>query len=177
MALAFPMFYPYYDPLRLSYDPNGNLTIGGPALVSNIQAPIIPMASPFPSLIRPISNPNADPKLRHDVVKYYYDRLKTVYLPASLSKLLKYIAVRNGAAALVTSEQEYDNNSTTHNVDLRVKYIMDTYFSKYDLEVVMDKVVNEFGLNWYELKSKHSSEIKKAIYRKIRRRIERDLSF
>jgi hypothetical protein len=179
-----PMLPAPFDPMAMSlrYQPNGQLTLGIPTpIIGPVVAPIagvFPVSNP-PALgrVKLLTDPNDDPDYQKRTIKYFYQRLEEVYLGSSLSRLLRYVVVRNGQAALVSSAQEYDNNDITNNQDLRIKFILDKYFSKYDMEMLLHKVVFENGLNWYDLRNKHSQVVKKYIYKRIKHRLQKHLRF
>ena len=140
-------------------------------------SPISPIIPYSPLSIRSITNPDDDPEMRKSVVRYYYDKIKDYYLPERFSVLLKYIIVENGKPRLVKSNSEYENNKVDKDIPLRVKFILDYYFGKSELELVIAKTVNKHGLRWYELKSKHLSTIKRAIFNKIEHILDRECEF
>lgn len=158
----------------INRDPlTGDVILGGPSIIApNILTYQNPLTTP-PNMIRKLSNPNMDPLLQKHVIKYYYQRLKEIYLPGTFSKLLKYVTIKDNNLTLVSSYEEYKNNNSNERIHDRVKFILHNYFSKYDLELVLVKAVEKYSLNWYELKNRHSSLIKKKIYKKIKERLER----
>lgn len=166
---------------RLMYV-NGELYYG-PSILTPVPAVVVPattapnIVSPIPVKVKSLLDPNDDPEMQHNIIKYFYERLKEIYLEATLSKLLKYIMIEDNKSQLVSSQDEYDKNDINANKKEKVKFILDNYFSKYDMEALLHKVVAKKRYNWYDLKTKHSHYIKKAIYKKIKERIERHLKF
>jgi len=120
-------------------------------------------------------NPNDDPQLRETVIKHFYRKLREVWLESSFVKLLRYIKVQNGTPMPVDSIKEIENNTDRSHDARKIQYVLESIFSKYDMEVLLDKVVMEYMLNWYDLKSKHNDIVKQEVYRKIKHRLVRKL--
>ncbi len=160
---------------------NGKLQFG-PNTVQVLPAfsPVVPiLASPTISpsssftRIKSITNPNDDPDMQKSIIKYFYQKLRDVYFYSSMAKLLGFVKIQDNKPRLVSSYEEYKNNNSPSNPEPKIKYIMDEFFSKYDLEVLLHKVVDNNGYNWYDLKEKHSHKVKKEIYKKIRHILEK----
>jgi hypothetical protein len=137
--------------------------------------------------IRQISHPDNDPELRKKVVKYFYDKLKDISFNSKFQKLLKYIIVENDKARLVKSYEELQQNEKNNsNMTARVNFIIDHIFSKYDLELLISKLIQKYGMlfsddeynmHWYNAKNKYSSKVKKAMYKKIKYRLQKKVIF
>jgi len=136
--------------------------------------------------IRHLTNPDLDPELQRKVIKHFYKELKEKYFFQKFQNFFKYIVIENNNPRLVKSEEELQKNSNNNDSKLKIKFITDNIFTKYDLEVLISKLIakysmlfseDEYNLHWYNIKSKHSSLVKKAIYKKIKYRIEKKLSF
>lgn len=158
------------NPLVMN-DPDGNrIVIPGQFPVMNPVGPVNPLS------VRSLTNPNDDPELHHRVIKYYYNRLKTYYLPDRFSSLLDYVVVEGGKCRLVNSKEELNNNKP-NNVKDKVEYILEYIFGKYDVENILNHVVYKHGLNWYELQTKHASYVKSGLYYGILKKINKQLDF
>lgn len=118
-------------------------------------------------------NPNDDPELHKSVIKHFFNKLREVWLTSSMMKLLRYIKIEGGNPMVVRTYQEFENNNDFSNQAKKIDYILDRIFSKYDLEVLLEKVAAEYMLNWYDMKNTHNDLIKKEIYRKIKHRLSR----
>lgn len=137
--------------------------------------------------IRHITSPDSDPELRRKVIKHFYNELKEIYFLEKFKKLLKYIVVENNKARLVKSYDELQKNVNNNNdSNLRIKFITDEIFSKYDLEILISKLIakygmlyseDEYNLHWYNAKYRHKNIIKKAIYKKIKYRLQKKVKF
>jgi hypothetical protein len=137
--------------------------------------------------IRHFTNPDSDPELQRKVIKHFYNELKEKYFYEKFQNFFKYIVVENNKPRLVKSEEELQKNANNNNDSkLKIKFITDNIFSKYDLEVLISKLIakysmlnseDEYNLHWYNIKYKHSSLIKKAMYKKIKYRLEKKLNF
>ena len=159
-------------------------------------APAAPITSPLtynlitPNItnIRNLTHPDQDPELRKKVVKHFYNQLKEVYFLGKFQKLLKYVIVdENNKVRLVNSFSELQQNkNNNNNFTLRIKFITENIFSKYDLEVLISKLIakysmlyseDEDNIHWYNAKYKHASIIKKAMYKKIKYRLQKKVNF
>jgi hypothetical protein len=137
--------------------------------------------------IRHLTNPDSDPELQRKVIKHFYNELKEKYFYEKFQNFFKYIVVENNKPRLVKSEEELQKNAdNNNNSKLKIKFITDNIFTKYDLEVLISKLIakysmlnseDEYNLHWYNIKYKHSSLIKKAMYKKIKYRLEKKLNF
>jgi hypothetical protein len=137
--------------------------------------------------VRHITSPDADPELRRKVVKHFYNQLKDVYFLDKFKKLFKYIVVENGSARLVKSYEELQKNANNYNDSkLKISFITDNIFSKYDLEVLISKLIakysmlysdDEYNMHWYTAKYKHARIVKKAMYKKIKYRLQKKVNF
>jgi len=156
----------------------------------------VPVASPInyslitPNItnIRHLTHPDQDPELRRKVVKHFYNELKEVYFLSKFQKLLKYVIVEeNNKVRLVNSFNELQQNkNNNNNFSLRIKFITENIFSKYDLEVLISKLIakysmlyseDEYNIHWYNAKNKHAGIIKKAMYKKIKYRLQKKVNF
>jgi hypothetical protein len=161
---------------------------GAPAPAS-AQSPAISYTVITPPItnIRHITSPDADPELRRKVIKHFYNQLKDVYFLGKFQNLLKYIIVENNSARLVKSDEELQKNTNNNNdFTLRIQFIIDNIISKYDLEVLISKLIakygmlyseDEYNMHWYNAKYKHSRLIKKAMYKKIKYRLQKKVNF
>ena len=137
--------------------------------------------------IRHLTNPDQDPELRRKVVKHFYNQLKDVYFLGKFQNLLKYIVVENNKPRLVKSFDELQKNSNNNNdFTLRIKFITENIFSKYDLEVLISKLIakygmlyseDEYNMHWHNAKYKHAKLVKKAMYKKIKYRLQKKVNF
>jgi hypothetical protein len=137
--------------------------------------------------VRHITSPDADPELRRKVVKHFYNQLKEVYFLDKFNKLFKYIVVENDKARLVKSNEELQKNANNNNNSkLKISFITDNIFSKYDLEVLISKLIakysmlysdDEYNMHWYTAKYKHAKLVKKAMYKKIKYRLQKKVKF
>jgi hypothetical protein len=137
--------------------------------------------------IRSLAHPDQDPELRRKVVKHFYDNLKEVYFIGKFKKLLRYVIVDNNQARLVKSLEELNKNKSNENdLSLRIKFITENIFSKYDLEILISKLIAKYGMlfsedennmHWYNAKTRYSRKIKNAMYKKIKYRLQKKLKF
>jgi hypothetical protein len=137
--------------------------------------------------VRHLTSPDADPELRRKVVKHFYNQLKEVYFIDKFKKLFKYIVVENGKARLVKSYEELQKNANNYNDSkLKIAFITDNIFNKYDLEVLISKLIakysmlysdDEYNMHWYTAKYKHAKLVKKAMYKKIKYRLQKKMAF
>lgn len=159
-----------------------------PGLPYGVPTPIIsPVLSPRFSNVRHITDPDADPELRRKVVKHFYKELKEKYFIDKFNKFFQYIIIENDEPRLVKTYEEYkknENNFTDSNK--KIKFITENIFSKYDLEVLISKLIAKYGMlnsddennmHWYNSKNRYAGLIKKAMYKKIKYRLEKKVDF
>jgi hypothetical protein len=107
----------------------------------------IPVTYPRVNNIRHLTNPDDDPELRRKVVKHFYKQLKEIYFIDKLKKLFQYIIIEknenngntdNTGIRLVKTYEEYKKNENNNNDSkIKIKFITENIFSKYDLEVLI----------------------------------------
>jgi len=173
---------------------------------SPIMSPVpIPITYPRVNNIRHLTNPDDDPELRRKVVKHFYKQLKEIYFIDKLKKLFQYIIIENNgntgnnsntgnngntsntSVRLVKTYEEYKKNENNNNdSNIKIKFITENIFSKYDLEVLISKLIAKYGMlnsddennmHWYTAKYKYASLVKKAMYKKIKYRFEKKVKF
>ena len=167
---------------------------------SPIMSPVpIPVTYPRVNNIRHLTNPDDDPELRRKVVKHFYKQLKEIYFIDKLKKLFQYIIIENNGnngnngntgntgVRLVKTYEEYKKNENNNNdSNIKIKFITENIFSKYDLEVLISKLIAKYGMlnsddennmHWYTAKYKYASLVKKAMYKKIKYRFEKKVKF
>ena len=158
-----------------------------PGLVNPINPTPYPVLSPRFSNVRHLTVPDNDPELRRKVVKHFYKELKEKYFIDKFNKFFQYIIIENDEPRLVKTYEEYkknENNFTDSNK--KIKFITENIFSKYDLEVLISKLIAKYGMlnsddennmHWYNSKNRYAGLIKKAMYKKIKYRLEKKVDF
>jgi len=159
-----------------AYDPTGDVS------VLNIVSPV----SPFFRLNNPylplhtISDPDADPDLRKDVIKFYYNKLKHSYFNDDFKRFLHFVIIDNNTKEprLVKSMEELKSNTNYDNADKRIRYILDNIFGKYELEALIATLVaRNPEITWVKLQTKYKSTVKDNVAKKLLKNIEKKLSF
>lgn len=117
------------------------------------------------------SDVNNDPELRKKVVRYFFEKFATVWLPYSFLKLQKYLKNSNGEISFIKTIGDYDKEVV--NDDAKIEFILENVFSKHELLVFLDKFVNKNGVNWYDLKTKHVEKIKSDLYDKLKNHMKK----
>ncbi len=112
------------------------------------------------------SDVNNDPELRKKVVRFFYEKFANIWLSQSYIKLQKYLKVSNGEVTFIKSASDYDKEFV--NNDKKVEFILENIFSKHELVVFLDKFVNRYNVNWYDLKTKHYEKVKSELYEKLK---------
>lgn len=153
----------------------------------NLSPVAYPVLSPRFGNVRHITDPDADPELRRKVVKHFYKELKEKYFIDKFNKFFQYIIIENDESRLVKTYEEYKKNENNYtNSNKKIKFITENIFTKYDLEVLISKLIAKYGMlnsddqnnmHWYNSKNKYASLIKKAIYKKIKYRLEKKVDF
>jgi hypothetical protein len=158
-----------------------------PGLVNPINPTPYPVLSPRFSNVRHLTVPDNDPELRKKVVKHFYKELKEKYFIDKFNKFFQYIIIENNEPRIVKTYEEYkknENNFTDSNK--KIKFITENIFSKYDLEVLISKLIAKYGMlnsddennmHWYNSKNRYAGLIKKTMYKKIKYRLEKKVDF
>lgn len=145
-----------YNPIFSTYvNSNNDLIIADPMLTA--PRPIFRTDPTIPDV-------NNDPDLRKRMTKYFYDKYKSDWVYGSFSDLYKYLVVSNGEVKLGKSDDKDDKND-----NIKAEFLVKEIFSKYDMLELLDKYVHQKDVNWYDLRTKHKTEVKDYIHRKIKK--------
>lgn len=117
------------------------------------------------------SDVNNDPELRKKIVRFFYDKFCTVWLPYSFTKLQKYLKNENGKISFIKTASDYEQKIV--NDDKKIDFIIENIFTKHEMVRFLDKFVNKFNVNWYDLKTKHVDKIKSDLYDKLKNHMKR----
>ena len=128
--------------------------------ISLMSRPIIRTNPSYPTV-------NNDPILRKKVVKYFFNKLVDDWLYGSFSDVGKYVIVKDGKAEFSKITSESDNTMN----DIKARYITEEIFTKHDLLEVIDKDVRKQNVNWFDLRTKHKSDLKDYIHGKIKKHL------
>ena len=153
----------------------------------NISPIISPVLSPRFGNVRHITDPDSDPELRRKVVKHFYKELKEKYFIDKFNKFFQYIIIENNEPRIVKTYEEYKKNENVFtDSNKKIKFITENIFTKYDLEVLISKLIAKYGMlnsddennmHWYNSKNRYAGLIKKAMYKKIKYRFEKKVDF
>ena len=64
------------------------------------------------------------------------------------------------------------NKTKGKDYDAKTDYIAENVMTKYDVRSFLKKFVTKTGINWYDLKL-HMRLVKKSLYKRIKRRLEK----
>jgi hypothetical protein len=118
-------------------------------------------------------NVNNDPELRRRIVRYFFEKYSTTWLPFSFSKLQRYLVSSTNGIEFIKNINEYDNEITSNISSEKIDFIIKNVFGKHEILVFLDKFVRMNNLNWYDLKTKHSDKIKNDLYNKIKNHMKK----
>lgn len=118
-----------------------------------------------------MSDVNNDPELRKKVVRYFYEKFISVWLPFTFIKLQRYLNNTNDEISFIRNIDDYEKKLV--NDDRKIDFIIDNIFSKHELLVFLDKFVNKYNANWYDLKTKHAETIKSELYDKLKNHMKK----
>jgi len=117
------------------------------------------------------SDVNNDPDLRKKVVRFFFEKFANIWLSQSFIKLQRYLKVSNGEVTFIKTTGDYDKELV--NDDKKVEFILENIFSKHELLVFLEKFVNRYNVNWYDLKTKHYERVKTEIYQKLKNHMKK----
>ena len=140
--------------------------------------PISPVYQSYIPVDNTYQNVNNDPDLIRSVSKYFFESTMNRWLYSDFQELLKYLVIKNNKVNVVGNRDELNNNKLDNNMEdmrLKVRFISEYIMTKYDMKNFLKKLSLKTGLDLYKFK-KYKSKIKKALYRKIKRKLEK-LSF
>jgi hypothetical protein len=114
---------------------------------------------------------NNDPELRKRVTSYFFDKFKDDWIYSSFKDLGKYFDVSNGEIMFVKNLKEYSKDMEM--TKSKARFLTEEIFTKHNILNVIDKYVRHRNVNWYDLKSKHRTDLKDYIHGKIRNHMRR----
>lgn len=117
------------------------------------------------------SDVNNDPELRKKIVKFFYEKFANIWLSQSWIKLQRYLKVSNGEVTFIKSVSDYDKELI--NDEKKIEFILENIFSKHELLVFLEKFVNRYNVNWYDLKTKHYEKVKSELYDKLKNHMKK----
>tara|TARA_B100000886_G_scaffold339581_1_gene305505 strand:+ start:2499 stop:3323 length:825 start_codon:yes stop_codon:yes gene_type:complete len=132
--------------------------------------------NPYPSYdLNHYTNVNRDPGLLRSVTKMFYEKTMNKWILSDFEDLLSYLIIKNKNVELVKSEKELEKNkpeSDTAKVNMKVEFIANYVFTKHDMRSFVKKFAIKANLDLWDLE-KNKKYVKKALYKKIRRRLEK----
>ncbi len=177
-TLLQPIIYndPYANSsLIVSPDYSDDNSIIGMSIPSGLQPSVLNGYNVFQRPIfytNPIkSDVNNDPELRKKIVRFFFEKFANIWLPQSYIKLQRYLKVSNGQVTFIKTVSDYDKELV--NDDKKVEFILENIFSKHELLVFLEKFVNRYNVNWYDLKTKHYEKVKSEIYEKLKNHMKK----
>lgn len=154
MAFVYPYPYPYVA------SPVNNLKITQikqtpyqTDVFTTVQPGVLIAHQPNPIKI---SDLNTSYMAQREMTKYlYYRILDKWFYSDELCHLLKYFTIVNNKVELIKSESDYKNvkvsNHNDNEIQLKVDYIQENFFSVKDMKRILTRIVQELGINWYDL--------------------------
>ena len=119
---------------------------------------------------------NNDPELRKRVVRYFFDKYSTTWLPFSFIKLQKYLVSSNGNIEFIKNINDYNKETIIEKNIIpsdKIDFIIDNIFGKHEILVFLDKFVRINNVNWYDLKTKYNDKIKSDLYDKLKNHMKK----
>lgn len=114
----------------------------------------------------------SDPELKKKMTAYFFEKTMNDWLRSDFEKLLKYFTVKGKKVSLVRSEKEFSKNDATNNLEQKIDFIADNVMTKYDMKSFLKKFVMKKDISWFHLRD-HKNYVKKAIYKKIKKNIQK----
>ena len=115
---------------------------------------------------------HSDPELKKRMTAYFFEKTMNDWLRSDFEKLLKYIVVKGKKVSFVKSEKEFLNNEGTSNLEEKIDFISNNIMTKYDMKSFLKKLVNKTDISWFHLRD-NKQYVKKAIYKKIKKNIQK----
>jgi len=140
--------------------------------------PLSPIFQSYIPVDHSYQNVNNDQDLIRSVTKYFFESTMNRWLYSDFQELLRYLVVKNKKVNVVGNRDDLKKNKLDNNMDdmrIKIKFISEYVMTKYDMKSFLKKLVLKTGLDLWKFKN-YKSKIKKAIYRKIKRKLEK-LSF
>jgi hypothetical protein len=123
-------------------------------------------------------NVNNNRELIMSVTRYFYEGTMERWLYSDFQDLLKYLVIKKNKVHIVKNREELRENELDKNMDdmrLKIRFISEYVMTKYDMKNFIKKLALKSGIDLWKFKN-HKSKVKKAIFYKIKRKLEK-LSF
>ena len=141
---------------------NITLSVSSPAIMSPA---ILPLNT---------ESVESDPELKKRMTAYFFEKTMNDWLRSDFEKLLKYFVVKGKKISFVRSEKEFSKNEGMSNLEEKIDYIANNIMTKYDMKSFLKKLVNKTDISWFHLRD-NKQYIKKAIYKKIKKNIQKNI--
>ena len=142
----------------------------------------LPLLSPiYKNYVPPYysyQNVNNDPDLIRSVTKYFFESTMNRWLYSDFQELLRYLVIKKDKVNVVGNRDDLMKNKLDNNMEdmrTKIRFISEYVMTKYDMKSFLKRLALKTGLDLWKFK-KNKSKIKRAIYRKIKRKLEK-LSF
>ena len=142
----------------------------------------LPLFSPIFQSYIPVQNSyqnvNNDPDLIRNVSKYFFESTMNRWLYSDFQELLRYLVIKKDKVNVVGNRDDLMKNKLDNNMEdmrTKIRFISEYVMTKYDMKSFLKRLALKTGLDLWKFK-KNKSKIKRAIYRKIKRKLEK-LSF
>lgn len=115
-----------------------------------------------------------NPLARMDTINYFRYKFLDKWLYHHSSDLLKSLKVSNGNVVVIKSQDEIKNNDVTKDSEKvlmqKGDFIGDNILTKRKVEKILDTIVFENGMKWYDLP--HNEEVvKRALGKYVKRKL------
>ena len=141
-------------------DKNITLSVSSPTIISS---PIMPINS---------DSVQADPEVKSKMTAYFFEKTMNDWLHSDFKKLLKYLIVKGDNISIIKNEKDFSNNEAFKNVDKKIDFIANNVMTKYDMKSFLKKLVLKKDISWFYLRD-YKRYVKKAIYKKIKKNIQK----
>jgi hypothetical protein len=122
---------------------------------------------------------NTDPRIHKRLTNKYYYLTLDKWLYGDLQGLLNYLVVNGDKVELIKKLSDFNSHAidkdTQETTDKKVDFIENVILSKHNVRKVLNKLVTESGINWYDFPKNNfivKQAIKKYLKHKFRKYIQ-----
>lgn len=170
-----PNVFPLPESLSMTkyiIDPSTNMPIYLPPLFvdnymgMNERAFKYPTMAVYPDL-------NLDSSLRKQITNKFYDKVINNWLKYQYMDLYRYVTASGNKASLIKNIDQLEKVDDVVS-DIKHNFLIDNFLSKNDLYVLLEKFVNKYRINWWDVKN-YSLELKEFIHDKMLKHIKKEI--
>jgi len=130
------------------------------------QAPQYKKPNYFSNLFNKSTEVNDDPELRKRVTNWFYEKFNS-WLQDSFKDLFRYLTIVDDKVVFVKNMYQTPEQDTIITSKAKADFILTNIIRKHHIRHLLEKFAKKNNANWFDLTTKHKSDVKRYIHRKL----------